>query len=43
MDRNRVLLVLQVGAAVTHCSAVAQILLSRQDCRAGRLQPRIYP
>jgi hypothetical protein len=43
MNGNGILFVLQVGAAVTNCGKISEILLSRHHGRTRRLQPRIYP
>ena len=43
MNGNGILLVLQVGAAVTDCGAISEILLSGHYGRTRHLEPPIYP
>jgi hypothetical protein len=42
MNGNAILLVLPVGATVTDCGAIAEILLSCHCGRMRRLEPRIH-
>jgi len=42
MNGNAILLVLPVGATVTDCGAIAEILLGCHCGRMRRLEPRIH-